>query len=51
MVAGNGKIIWQSEGYKRVRDAHRLCDRTLDGLFDECLVQYTHDSLLPKGRK
>ena len=56
MVAGNGKIVWQSEGYKRVGDAHRLCSRTF---FDFTMkregtltrVPYTYDSLLPKGRK
>ena len=55
MAAGNGKIIWQSEGYKRVGDAHKLCRSTVEGITGSLpqyvSVEYTHDSLLPKGRK
>ena len=53
MVAGNGKIIWQSEGYKRVGDAHKLCRWTMGEMFYGARneVYYTRDSLLPKGRK
>lgn len=53
VVARNGEIIWQSEGYNRVGDAHKLCKRTweaplLNIKYMAAPVPYTKDSLLPK---
>lgn len=61
MVAGNGSITWQSEGYDDVRSAFKVC-RSTWGNIGKAMgadpkavnfppVPYTKDSLRPKPKK
>ncbi len=55
VLFGNGKIVWASEGYKDVRSAFNVCQKTWDnirkafGVENLSPVPYTRDSLMPKG--